>query len=163
MFVGNINDVAGGLAKYPERIRQALRFLQATDFSKLPDGKIEIDDGMYANLQRYETRIPESGKPEAHRQYVDVQYVVEGEEELGWCPLHPRLQVYTPYDAEKDLIFYQDLEPTGSTVPLHKGDFAVLYPQDVHRPCGSLNLEPSHVTKVVVKVRVDTIKETVKP
>lgn len=162
MVIGNIKEAETGFAKYPERIREALRFLATTDFSEYPDGRIDIDDGMYANLQRYMTRIPESGKPEAHRQYVDVQYVVEGEEELGWCPLHPNLRPVEPYNAERDLIFYQELVP-GSVIPLHAGDFAVLYPQDVHRPCGSLNIEPTAVTKVVVKVAVDTIKVSVKP
>lgn len=163
MIIGNIKEAESGFSKYPERIRQALRFLKETDFSQMPDGRIEIDEGMYANLQRYETRVPNSGKPEAHRQYVDVQYVVEGEEELGWCPLHPNLVPVDPYDVEKDLIFYQELVP-GSHTYLHQGDFAVLYPADVHRPCGSIHPEaPAKVTKVVVKVAVDTIKVSVKP
>lgn len=157
MVIGNIKEADTGFKKYPDRIRKALNFLKDTDFSQLPDGRIDIDEGMYANLQRYETRVPNSGKPEAHRLYIDVQYVVEGEEEMGWCPINPDLEPVAPYDEEKDLIFYQNLVPE-STVPLRKHDFAILYPHDVHRPCGSLYAEPTKVTKVVVKIAVNTIK-----
>lgn len=157
MVIGNIKEADTGFKKYPERIRKALNFLNETDFSQIPDGRIDIDEGMYANLQRYDTRVPESGKPEAHRRYVDVQYIVSGEEELGWCPINPDLVPVAPYDEEKDLIFYQELVPA-STMPLRFNDFAILYPSDVHRPCGSLYGEPTKVTKVVVKVAVDTIK-----
>lgn len=157
MIVGNISEIKEVSDRYPARIREALKFLQDTDFSSLPDGKIEIDDGMYANLQRYQTRVPESGKPEAHRKYIDVQFVVSGEEEMGWCPLHPCLKPFVDYDEEKDLIFYEELDPF-STIALHKGDFAVLFPNDVHRPCGSLYENPTDVTKVVVKVLVDSVK-----
>lgn len=158
MVIGNIKEADTGFKKYPKRIREALAFLNETDFTKIPDGRIDIDDGMYANLQRYDTRVPESGKPEAHRKYVDVQFIAEGEEELGWCPINPDLVPVAPYDADKDLIFYQDLVPA-STMPLRCKDFAILYPNDVHRPCGSLYAEPAKVTKVVVKIAVDSIKK----
>ncbi|MBQ1856054.1 MAG: YhcH/YjgK/YiaL family protein, partial [Anaerovibrio sp.] len=111
----------------------------------------------YAILQRYSTRLPESGKPEAHRQYVDIQYIVRGREELGWCPLNPELIEASPYDIEKDIVFYEKLVP-GSSVVLDEGTFAVLYPADVHRPCGSVDGKLAPVTKVVVKIAVDYIK-----
>lgn len=158
MVIGKISEAASGFTKYPGAIRKALFFLKEQDFEAMEDGTYPIDgENSYAILQRYITREPESGKPEAHRQYVDIQYIVKGAEELGWCPLNPELTPMAPYDGDKDIIFYEKMIP-GSTVTLREGSFAVLYPADVHRPCGSLKGVPAPVTKVVVKIAVDCIR-----
>lgn len=155
MIIGHMKEAAGGFSRYAPAIREALEFLQQQDFRHMEDGKYPIHgEDSYAVLQRYETRVPESGKPEAHRRYIDIQYIVEGREQLGWSPLSHELQVHTPYDAEKDLIFFEHLFPEVYTT-LSEGVFAILYPEDVHRPCGSLGQEPEKVTKVVVKIAVD--------
>lgn len=158
MVIGKINEASSGFTKFPEVIRKALFFLHEHDFNSMDDGVYPIDGKKsYAILQRYTTRPSESAKPEAHRQYVDIQYLVEGREELGWCPLNPELREHTKYDIDKDIIFYERLVP-GSSVILEEGSFAVLYPADVHRPCGAVHGDPMPVTKVVVKIAVDYIK-----
>lgn len=158
MIIGNIREVPGDLDKYPEAVREALEFLRGHDFAAMEDGKYPIHgEDSFAILQRYSTRVPESGKPEAHRQFVDVQYIVEGREQLGWCPMSPELEVCDPYQEDKDIVFFDHLIPV-SDIALEQGDFAVLYPSDVHRPCGSLGEASEPVTKVVVKIAVDYMK-----
>ena len=155
MIIGNMKESASGFGKYPDAIREALEFLHSHDFSTMQDGRYPIHgEDSVAILQRYETREPESGKPEAHRRYVDVQYIVSGREEMGWCPMSPELKVCDPYDANKDIVFFDNLIPI-SGLELSAGDFAVLYPTDVHRPCGSVGGAPQQVVKVVVKIAVD--------
>ena len=59
------------------------------------------------------------------------------------------------YDEEKDIAFYESLVPD-STIIMSKGNFAVLYPEDVHSPCGALDDDaPEDVVKVVVKISID--------
>lgn len=158
MVIGKISEAGSGFTKFPMAIRKALFFLHDQDFSTMEDGVYPIDGkNSYAILQRYDTRMPDSAKPEAHRQYVDIQYIVKGQEELGWCPLNPELQEHTKYDMDKDIIFYEKLVP-GSSIILDEGCFAVLYPADVHRPCGAVDGKSGPVTKVVVKIAVDYIK-----
>ena len=158
MIIGNINEEVSGFSKYPEAIREALQYLCKQYFKNMEDGRYPIHgEDSFAILQRYSTRVPESGKPEAHRQYVDIQYIVEGREELGWCPMSPELKVCEPYNAEKDIVFFDKLIPI-SGITLAAGNFAVLYPTDVHRPCGSVEDAPAPVTKVVVKIAVDYIR-----
>lgn len=158
LIIGNIREVVDGLDKYPEAVREALKFLHSHDLASMEDGKYPIHgEDSFAILQRYSTRVPESGKPEAHRKYVDVQYIVEGREQLGWCPMSPELEVCDPYQEDKDIAFFDHLIPV-STIALEPGDFAVLYPSDVHRPCGSLGEKSEPVTKVVVKIAVDYMK-----
>ena len=77
MIIGNMKEAASGFGRYPVAVREALEFLRSHDFTTMEDGKYPIHgEDSVAILQRYETREPDSGKPEAHRRYVDVQYIV---------------------------------------------------------------------------------------
>ena len=153
MFVGSL-DAAEKEGALQDVVRQALDFLRKTDFASLPDGRYEIDgDRCYATLSRYTTRDRDACRPEAHRRYADIQYMVEGEEHIDVWPLGPDLTVTEPYDETKDIEFFAGLASERS-VPLHAGDFVLLTPKDVHRP-GVAAKEPRTVVKVVVKIAVE--------
>lgn len=156
MFIGTIETLESSHVEYPAAIRQALEYLRAHDFKQMADGAYDVAPGIRANVQRYQTKPVAECRPEAHEKYVDIQYIVEGEEYMGWCPLSPDLEVSEAYDAGKDVGFYAKLVPD-SDIVLTPGGFAVLYPEDVHRPKGAVDGEPVQVTKVVVKVPVDQL------
>ena len=157
MFIGSIDMLDESHVNYPAEIRKALEYLREHDFTKMKDGSYPINgDVSVANLQRYTTRPHEKCRPETHKKYVDIQYMVEGEEYMGWCPFSPDLQLTTPYDDKKDVAFYASLVPD-SNVMLSTGYFAVLYPEDVHRPQGAVEGVPSPVTRVVVTIAVDCL------
>ena len=44
---------------------------------------------------------------EAHRKYIDVQYIVDGSERMGYTYLRSELVVREPYDPQKDFAFYE--------------------------------------------------------
>ena len=159
MIIGNIwDDDTAGIVFSPA-MERALAYLKETDFSKLKDGRYEIDgDHIYATVSRYQTKQVKDCRPESHRKYVDVQYVAEGQEFIGWCAFTPALKESVPYDEEKDIVFYERLEPESDFV-LSDGCFAILTPKDIHCPCIAIDEEPSRVLKVVVKVSVDLIEE----
>jgi YhcH/YjgK/YiaL family protein len=118
------------------------------------DGRHEIDgDAVFALVQRYETRLA-AGQPEAHRRYVDVQFIVAGREVIQWAPLGSLTEVTKPYDDAKDAGFFAD---GGALVPIRvaAGQFAILFPDDAHAPCCAW-AGPEAVVKVVVKVAVST-------
>lgn len=131
------------------RVRQALEYLRTTDMRAAAPGRHEIDgDRLFALVQEYETRHPDACVWEAHRRYVDVQYVVQGIERMGYAPIAdmvPRV----PYDAEKDVALF---EPGTRFVTLNAGMYAIFGPEDVHSPGGAAG-EPRAVRKVVVKVQ----------
>ncbi len=134
-----------------ERIAAGLEYLAETDFADMPEGKVEIrGDEIFAMIQRYETKLREAAKWEAHRNYIDIQCVVEGCELIGTGNV-AGMQVTEEYSTESDVLF---LEGLGEFVPMTKGEFTVLYPEDAHMP-GIANGEPGPVTKVVVKVKVN--------
>jgi YhcH/YjgK/YiaL family protein len=131
-------------------IKKAFEYLKQTDFSRLENGKHLVDgDNLFAIVQEYDTKNDADAKLEAHRKYIDVQYVVLGEELIGVSPLVAQ----TPckeYDAENDYALYDD---TCSFVKVNPKQFAVLFPQDLHKPGIKVN-SSIKVKKVVMKVRV---------
>ena len=157
MLIGTIENINNESVNYHPILKEVLKYLRETDFNKMAEGDYNIgENGIVAKLQRYETHSPKTCKPETHNKYIDVQFIVEGEEGLGWCPLSPDLTITEEYNSEKDVTFYKKLVPE-SFVVLSKNNFAILYPSDVHRPCGDIDESPAKVTKVVVKVPVDLL------
>jgi len=134
------------------RIEAGLRFLKTADLAHLPPGKNEIrGKELFAMVSEYETKAPTPGsKWEAHRRYIDVQYVVEGLEAIGYqCVAN--MEIVAPYDEASDALF---LRGSGSRLVLGRGNFAIFWPQDAHQPCLSAH-GPQAVRKIVVKVLVN--------
>jgi len=135
-------------------IAAALDYLRQTDFSQVPDGRFELDgDRLVSIVQHYRTKPLAEAIWEAHRQYVDVQYLVQGAERIGYASLRDDVPAKEPYDASKDAVFY---DVRGDFFELRAGEFAIFTPRDIHAP--GLAVTPSEASamihKVVVKCRV---------
>ena len=142
---------------YAPTIQKALAWLQTTELASLPTGRQPIDgDLMYAMVSEYMTEPKEKRRAEAHHKYVDVQYMVAGEEKIGVAPLVAGYEVVEDKLAEKDAIFYAGLQDEVE-LGLKAGMFAVLFPWEVHRPNCAAG-EPAKVRKVVMKISVDSLK-----
>ena len=112
MILDSIKN-AGTYKSLSPLIAKSLEALERLDFSDIPDGKYEIDgDKIFYMVQRYTTKPFETALPEAHEKYIDVQFVVSGSEVIGYCPIDG-LEVQTPYNAEKDVVFFN--QPTTIT------------------------------------------------
>jgi biofilm protein TabA len=139
-------------------MQKALDFLNSADLAGLQPGRIEIDgQAVYALVQAYETLpISASVKFEAHRRYIDIQYIASGEEVMGWADLQA-LQDVTAYNAEKDVL--HGTLPAGEMIPVRvmTGQAAIFWPEDAHAPKLAVG-SPAPVKKVVVKVRVTPVQ-----
>jgi biofilm protein TabA len=132
------------------RISRAFEYLHKTDFKTIPAGRYEIDGtSIYVIVQQYATKPQEAGKWEAHRQYIDLQYIVEGTEQIGVANLG-RL-IPGEYDFAKDFL---PLSGQGDFLTLAAGEFILLYPDDAHMPGLSVGMS-GEVTKAVVKIAVN--------
>ena len=132
------------------RFRLGLEFLARMD-PATPDGRVPIDgDNVFALVQTYETQAPERLSFEAHRLHADIQCVVSGQEAIYYSPLGA-LSETTPYAETKDIAFYSG--SNNCPLIMLPGSFAILNPQDAHKPC-SVWGKPERVKKVVVKVRL---------
>ena len=64
-------------------IYKGLELLRDTDFSKLEDARVEVDgEDLFYLLQSYESK-PANDTPEAHKKYVDIQFLISGREKMG--------------------------------------------------------------------------------
>lgn len=133
------------------RIQKAFEYLLNTDFTNLDAGKYEIDgDNIYAVIQNYDTKPITAGKWEAHKKYIDIQYIVSGKEKMGYSN-SIKMIVTEEYNQEKDVMF---LKGNGNFLIAEEGYFALFFPSDVHMPGIAVNLS-TPVKKVVVKVKVE--------
>jgi YhcH/YjgK/YiaL family protein len=132
------------------KFQRAFDYIRGIDTSSIPVGRYEIDgENIYAMVQQYNTKLKEQGFWEAHRRYIDLQYIVQGAEGMGYANIHHLQQ--GEYDASKDFLpLYGD----GDIFTLHSGSFVLLMPEDSHMP-GLVIGSPAPVKKVVVKIVVD--------
>ena len=119
----------------------------------MPDGRYELDDGVFYMVQSYETK-EKNDTPEAHRKYIDIQYIVSGKEAIGYGSLEKMTEVVKA-NPEGDIWLYHG--PL-SYVTLESGFFGIFFPQDAHAPAVAVGgCGPAR--KVVVKVPVQVIGE----
>ena len=134
-------------------LKVGLKYIRDTDFSSLENGKYEIlPEKVYAVIQDYTSKPESEGKFEAHREYIDIQFIIEGEEKIGTGSVED-FQPSTDYNEEKDIVFLTP-NPEAKTefIKLKTGEFAIFLPKDAHMP--SIAVEnPTFVRKVVVKVK----------
>lgn len=139
--------------KNKERWAKAFKFLKSNDLTKLELKRYDIDgDNLFATVSEYQSKNEESAKFEAHRKYIDIQYVISGKEIMNLAPISTLKEVLTPYDAVKDIEFI-----TVSKVVNYKAspsNFFIFFPDDAHRP-GLKDGSNSPVRKIVIKVKVD--------
>jgi YhcH/YjgK/YiaL family protein len=137
-------------------MRRALEYLAHTDSAVLAPGRYDIDgDRVFALVQRYDTKPHDQGVWEAHRRYIDVQFMVAGHERMGYAPL-TSLTVTHPYAPDTDC---EVLTGNGDVITAAPGTLVIFFPQDAHMPCLACG-HPQPVAKVVVKVAVEAAQLT---
>jgi YhcH/YjgK/YiaL family protein len=135
-------------ALLPTALKRAVDYLRTASVTTLAVGRHDLDgDRVFALVQEYTTRNPDECKWEAHRMYIDVQYVVRGAERMGYANIAAARE-REPYDAARDVAFF---EPGEDYITVREGMLAIFGPEDVHAPCGAAGY-PTPVRKIIVKV-----------
>jgi len=128
---------------------KAFAFLKNSNLQTMAPGRYAIDgDNVYAMITENPTKDLDSTKWESHRNYIDLQSVISGEEKIGVAPVNG-LTVIMPYDAGKDLANYSG---NGTFYTANPGTFFLFFPQDAHRPNVTTGgNQPDK--KIVIKIR----------
>lgn len=85
---------------------KAFAFIKKNDLVTLPKGKYPIDgDYVYATITEDPSKDFEKTIWESHRKYIDLQYIITGEEIIGIYPV-AKATVTKEYDEKKDLANY---------------------------------------------------------
>ena len=110
-------------------------------------GRYDLSDGVFVLVQRYNTKKREEARWEAHKKFIDLQFIVSGKERMGVTKLDTLIPA-AEFDNQKDIGFYLG---EGSFIDMKDREFMILYPSDAHMPAIG---DGSAVDKIVVKIPV---------
>ena len=133
------------------RVERAIEYIKNLEHDGLVPGKYIVDDNFYYSVQEYDTKPVSECKLESHRQYIDVQWIVEGCEAMDIADI-AALSVKEAYDEEKDIMFWKLPARMMRTI-LKEGSYVVLYPENAHMGCIECG-GPERVKKIVGKVSI---------
>lgn len=155
---GKIRDL-GNKENQTDSLQSVADFLINTNhqaiFSQLEKGdskKVVIDgERIFAIFQKYDSKDGREPIFEAHRKFIDVQYVHSGSEAI-LVSNGDEAMITQAYDVENDFELFQLKQ--WSTLHMTNGMAAVLYPKDLHAP-GIQFQQSELIEKIVVKVAVE--------
>lgn len=147
--------LAAHVAAHPDRWNAAYEFLRSCGADTIAPGTYQIlpDGDVFAIISEYEPRQADSCRFEAHRKYIDLQYIVSGRELMG-ITSPESLTVVEPYTD--DIEFYSPQGVEARYVPADSTTYFTFFPDDPHRPS---MVDPdaanpsAPVKKIVVKVK----------
>ncbi len=152
MIYDHIANAARYRALHP-LIARGLDYLAALNPADFAPGKVEIEgEALYAAAAEYQSKLRETAKWESHRRYADIQFIVEGEEQIAHAPISSLIPK-GDYDEAKDRTLYADAPQQGQLLRYPAGWFAIFFPEDGHMPDLAIDA-PARVRKVVVKVKL---------
>lgn len=130
-------------------IKTAFEFYKSHNLKDFEAGSYKIDgDTLYVNINEYETK--EEQKLEAHKNYIDIQIMLNGQEFMGYTNIN-NTKPYIVYDEGKDVVF---LHGDTDKILATENNFFIFFPQDAHKPslCAG---KPNKVKKAVFKIKIN--------
>ena len=101
-----IKDILDNAETYygiSENLKTGFEWLKNNDLESIKNGRYVINDNVYANVQDYTTK--DDALYEAHKEYIDIQYMVKGKELIGISDIK-NCKIREPYDSDKDIAFF---------------------------------------------------------
>ena len=133
MVFGNIRDLKD-YSWLEEEVLKCFKYAQEHDLMAYEKGSHEIDgDDLFVNIVEYETTTPQNRFWEAHRQYLDLHFMLRGPEQI-------------------DVNFIDNMEQKEYVV-LTEGDFLLCYPKDAHRTAVAVD-GPAVIKKAIFKIKI---------
>ncbi len=151
MIFDNLNNMEQ-YYKLNENFKIGFEFLLNNDLKSLKDGKYQIKgDEVFANIQSLTTKEKSQKKWEAHKKYIDIQYVISGKECMGYG-IYEDFKTSEKYDEIKDVEFLEGEKY--NYINVKENEFVIFYPNDVHAPMLCIE-NPEQIKKVIVKIAID--------
>ena len=128
------------------RLHRAIDYINSHNLESLPLGKTVIDDDIYINVMETETKMENIF--EAHRDYIDIHYMIDGEEEIAIAPVE-NMEVTEQYNSESDCVLGK---AKGERHRVKSGQYCITFPSEAHSPALAVT-KPMKIKKAVFKVR----------
>ncbi len=140
---------------YP-RFAKAFAFFEELMAKKVENGcyvleGTEIEKEIYVNICGGENQYKETARAEAHRKYIDVQILLEGDEDMFVPSRTPAIT--TEYQEDGDYLLYENV-PLSACHRLNvvEGSFAVFLAEELHAPGHSPEKAPTKFRKAIIKI-----------
>jgi YhcH/YjgK/YiaL family protein len=150
MIIDTIDNASKYIAVQP-LFPKAFEYIQQMDLETIEMGRYEIDGdklkAIFSNKKGM-TAGESVAKFECHNKHIDIQLCIDGVEQIGWKPREKCKTENGGYNAEKDVQLYSDQPDMFFT--LTNGQFAILFPEDVHAPM----IGDNEIKKLVIKVKI---------
>lgn len=148
MIVTNLNNTERIETLHP-LFKKLFDYVKTHDILNTPCGRIDIDgDNLYINNVNPECIPAEKQVLEVHRDYIDVQILLQGKETIGWKALEDSKEEVKPYEKEGDCALYSDTPTTW--IHLVPGQVAIFFPEDAHAPV----IGEGKIRKMIAKVKL---------
>lgn len=131
-------------------ILHSLQWIQENGTTQ-PQGIYDLaENGWYVNIHAYTTKNEEDCNWENHTQTVDIQYIIEGEENIRWCNAK-ELGSITVFNEATDTQRFALRNNHANLLTLQQGMFVIFIPGEAHCPQIAVNTEQP-IKKLVVKI-----------
>lgn len=124
-------------------------FILTHDMAQIAEQRYELGDNVYVNVESYYTYEFKERRYESHTKYLDIQYLILGEEDILVVPVE-ELEIDEIYNPHRDISFYKN-NVRGIDNILKAGDMLLLMPEDGHMPCIAVT-DSVYVKKAVFKI-----------
>ena len=101
-----IIDKIENIEKYSQIPISVIKFIKNLT-PETPVGHYELENGIFANIDKYTTKLFENCKFEAHKKYIDIQILTTGTERLDYINIEG-LAVSEEYDQNRDVMFFEN-------------------------------------------------------
>ncbi|MDR1828749.1 MAG: YhcH/YjgK/YiaL family protein [Methylobacteriaceae bacterium] len=157
MYFGNIKQLSEVDKAYPKAVAKLLKVFAGLDPAKLENKRYDVEgDSIFYIVSEGTTKPAAENRPEAHKRYLDVQFLLEGAEGIGLAIDEGQFAITEDLFADKDIAFYAKENADEFMIVARPGSFTVLYPTDIHRPMCAVGA-PGKVRKIVGKVAVSAL------
>ena len=150
MIIDTIQNASKYYSLHPS-FAKAFEYISKTDLDRIEMGRYEIDgDNLKAIFSNKKgmTAGESIAKFECHNKHIDIQLCIDGVEQIGWKPREKCKSENGGYNPEKDVQLYNEQPDMFFT--LTNGQFAILFPEDVHAPM----IGDNEIKKLVIKVKI---------
>lgn len=128
---------------------RAFDYIRDTDLYALLPGRYNVaGDELIAIVEHVSGRTREMARLEAHRRYIDIQLVLDGDETMGWKPLADCYNPVSEHSVDRDIRFFNDAPASWIAVP--PDHFCIFFPEDAHAPL----VGSGTIRKVIFKIAV---------
>lgn len=147
MILDTIDRLASYEGMHP-LMGKVVDFLRETDLNALEPGRIVLQgDDLFVNVNQVQPLAKDNARIEVHRQYIDIQIPITGDEEMGYTSASLLGAESQPYDSKIEAGFHSGQSDTWLQVK--KGMFVVFFPGEGHAPA----VTPVPLKKIVVKIK----------